>query len=73
MGHSSIDTTEKFYSTVQASHIEKAKKTMNNLLEKPVEEKNYLFLTISGNSDENSEIEEKNNCAKSLNDIELTD
>jgi len=34
MGHSSIETTEKFYSTVDEDHFDKATETMNYLLEK---------------------------------------
>jgi integrase len=52
MGHSSIDTTEKFYSTVDDDHYDKATETMNDLLKtepkKVDKEKTDLKLTFSG-------------------------
>ncbi len=62
MGHSSIDTTEKFYSTVDDDHFDKATSTMNDLLktepEKAGAEKTDLFLTFSGDSEHNQDIEQ---------------
>jgi integrase len=71
MGHSSIDTTEKFYSTVDNDHFEKAKETMNDLLEKAGAEKTDLLLTFSGDSEKNQSEAEKSSCDKSLNSLEL--
>jgi len=57
MGHSSVDTTEKFYSTVDDEHFDRATKTMNDLLktrpEKAGAEKSDHKLTISGTSADN--------------------
>jgi len=71
MGHSSIDTTEKFYSTVDDDHFDKAKETMNDLLEKAGAEKTDLFLTFSGNFEKNQSEAEKRICANSVKTIEL--
>jgi len=52
MGHSSIDTTEKFYNTVDDDHFDKATDTMNDLLKtvpkKAGSGKTDHKLTISG-------------------------
>ena len=71
MGHSSIDTTEKFYSTVDDDHFDKAKETMNDLLEKAGAEKTDLFLTFSGNFKKIERDTEKTSCIKSLNILHL--
>jgi len=60
MGHSSIDTTEKFYSNVDADHFEKAKDTMNELL-KPTTEKAGAGmtdpkLTFSGKKEQKKDV-----------------
>jgi len=60
MGHSSIDTTEKFYSTVDDDHFDKATETMNDLLKtepkKAGAEKTDLFLTFSGDFGPNQDV-----------------
>lgn len=71
MGHSSIDTTEKFYSTVDEEHFDKATQTMNDLLEKAGAEKTDLFLTFSGDLGHNESDDKKSSCAKPLKTLEL--
>ena len=75
MGHSSIDTTEKFYSTVDDDHYDKATETMNDLLktepEKAGAEKTDLFLTFSGNFGYNENDGKKSSCVKPLKTLEL--
>jgi len=60
MGHSSIDTTEKFYNTVDDDHFDKAKKTMDDLLNrqpaKPEPEMTDLKLTFSGDLEPNQDV-----------------
>jgi len=74
-GHSSIDTTAKFYSTVDDDHYNKAILTMNDLLKTEQKhsepEKTDHKLTFSGDLQQNEKEGKENNCTKSLNDIEL--
>jgi integrase len=60
MGHSSIDTTERFYSTVDDDHFDKATETMNYLLKAIPKnagaEKTDHKLTFSKESKENQRV-----------------
>jgi len=59
MGHSSLDTTMKFYNQVNDDDQEKAAKVVDDLLneaEKAGAEKTDLFLTFSGDSGPNQDV-----------------
>lgn len=61
MGHSSMETTEKFYSTVDDVHYDKAQKIMNDQLKtepkKAGAEKTDLKLTFSGDFGPNQDVQ----------------
>lgn len=70
MGHSSIDTTEKFYSTVDDDHFDKATETMNDLLKtepkKAGADKTDHKLTFSGDMEPNQDVKSPEQTRKCL-------
>jgi len=57
MGHSSIDTTDEFYNTVDDDHFSKAVSEMNDLLKKADEEKTDAEIAFSGNLESEKSID----------------
>jgi hypothetical protein len=70
MGHSSIDTTEKFYNTVDDDHFDKATETMNDLLKtepkKAVADKTDHKLTFSSDMEPNQDVQSPERTCKCL-------